>query len=88
MFRVANGFKGSYHDLDLMVAADFDEWKVLVRGPGVCIHGGRQFSEDKAKAHAVACATDYYREFKPETPKLETVDWQPMRQGEWLNWRP
>jgi len=88
MFRPANGFKARYHDLSLVVAADFDEWKVVVQGPGVCIVGARQFSEAKAKAHASACASDYLREFRQETDSIEPLEWEPLASGEWLNWRP
>ena len=89
MFRSLSGFKAKYHYLDLVVAADFDEWKVIVRGPDVCIHGGRQFGEVKAKEHARACAADYVRSVKKEElAVLDQVDWQPLASGEWLTWRP
>jgi len=88
MFRQASGFKARYQDLNLLVAADFDEWKVFLQGPGLCISGGRQFTEAKAKAHATACANDYLREFKPDAKPIEELDWQPLTPGEWLNWRP
>jgi hypothetical protein len=89
MFRVASGFKTKYHYLTLLVASDFDEWKVVVHGPGICIHGGRQFNEAKAKEHARVCAADYvHKEKQDDLPVLEQVDWQPLTPGEWLNWRP
>jgi hypothetical protein len=89
MFRVASGFKTKYHYLTLLVASDFDEWKIVIHGPGVCIHGGRQFTEAKAKDHARACATSYiHEEKKEELPQLAELDWQPLAPGEWLNWRP
>ncbi len=89
MFRSLSGFKTKYHYLDLVVAADFDEWKVIVRGPGVCIYGGRQFTEAKAKEHARSCAADYvHREKKEELPVLEQLEWETLSSGEWLSWRP
>jgi len=89
MFRVATGFKAKYHYLTLLVAADFDEWKVFVQGPGLCIHGGRQFNEAKAKEHARACASDYiHREKQEDLPPMEQLAWEPLAHGEWLNWRP
>ncbi|MFB3828556.1 MAG: hypothetical protein ACE15B_17440 [Bryobacteraceae bacterium] len=89
MFRAANGFKAAYKDLTLVVAADFDEWKVMLQGPGVCIHGARQFTEAKAKAHAIACAADYVHQIRnDDTPVPENLEWEPLTKGEWLNWRP
>lgn len=89
MFRSLSGFKAKYHYLDLMVAADFDEWRVMVRGPGVCIHGARQFGEAKAKEHARACAIDFLKTVtQEELPLLEQLDWQRLEPGEWYTWRP
>jgi len=89
MFRELKGFKAQYHCLTLLVASDFDEWKIVLHGPGVCIHGGRQFTEAKAKEHAHACARGYVHEEKrADLPVLEILDWQPLGPGEWLNWRP
>lgn len=89
MFRALSGFKAQYHYLTLLVASDFDEWKVIVRGPEVCMLGGRQFSEAKAKEHARSCASDYiHGEKKEDLPVLEQLEWAPMPRGEWLNWRP
>jgi len=89
MFRSASGFKAKYHYLTLLVAADFDQWHVAVQGPGLSIHGGRQFSEAKAKEHARACAADYiHREKQQDLPVLEQLEWEPLTPGEWLSWRP
>ena len=88
MFRSLTGFKAKYHYLTLVAAADFDEWKVIVQAPGVCIQGARQFGEAKAKEHARVCASDYiHREKKEDLPVLEQLDWQPLATGEWLTWR-
>ena len=54
MFRSLSGYKSNYHYLKLLVVSDFDEWKVLVEGPGVTIQGSRQFTPAKAQDHAVS----------------------------------
>ncbi len=88
MFRTVSGFKAQYHSLTLLVTSDFDEWRVLLEGPGVWIQGGRQFSEAKAKEHAVVAATDYFREKQPDLPAAQELSWQPFTAGEFLSWRP
>jgi hypothetical protein len=89
MFRTLPGYKAQYHYLTLLVASDFDEWKVVIEAPGVTIHGGRQLGEVKAKQHAVAMAESYIQQEKHEDlPALEQVEWEPLAKGEWLNWRP
>ncbi|MEK7404461.1 MAG: hypothetical protein AAB225_05085 [Acidobacteriota bacterium] len=89
MFRTLSGFKAQYHYLTLLVAADFDEWRVIAAAPGVTVHGQRQFTEAKAKEHALALAKSYIHEQKrEELPVLETLEWQPFQPGEFLNWRP
>ncbi len=89
MFRAMPGFRANYHYLTLLVASDFDEWKVLVQGPNVTIIGARQFSEARAKDHARSIAESFIHQEKHEDlPDLPQVDWTPLAQGEWLNWRP
>ncbi len=88
MFRPLTGFKAHYHYLTLLVASDFNEWKVLLEGPGVTIQGTRQFTEEKAKEHARAVAESFLIDEKHEPlPSLPQVDWAPLASGEWLNWR-
>lgn len=87
MFRSLSGFKAQYHYLTLVIASEFDEWKVLLYGPGVTIHGARQFGEEKAKEHALAMARSYVHERKQEDlPELPAVDWAPSTPEEWLIW--
>ncbi len=89
MFRTLSGFKAQYHYLTLLVASDFDEWKVVIEAPGVTIQGGRQLGEAKAKQHAVALAESYIQQERhQDLPVLEQVVWEPLASGEWLNWRP
>ena len=89
MFRKAEGFKAQCNNLHLVIAADFDEWRIFLQGPGVIINGGRQFSEDKAKEHAVVTAHDYLCKEEGDSPSaLQEVQWIPLDKGEWLNWRP
>jgi hypothetical protein len=88
MFRAVTGFKAQYHYLTLLVASDFDEWRIILHGPGVCIQGGRQFTEVKAKEHARAVAMQYvHDENRENLSELENLDWQPFAPGEFLNWR-
>ena len=89
MFRTQNGFKAQYHYLTLLVASDFDEWRIILHGPGVCIQGGRQVTEAKAKDNAYAAAIKYIHDEKHEDlPVQAQVEWQPLTPGEVLNWRP
>ncbi len=59
MFRSFSGFKSQYHYLNLVVASEFDGWKVLIYSPGLTIHGARQLTENSAKEHAVAVARSW-----------------------------
>lgn len=89
MFRPLRGYKARYHYLNLLVSCDFDHCNVFVLGPDLVIQGVRQFDEAKAREHALAVAKTYIHEEKREDlPVLETVEWQPLGPGEWLNWRP
>jgi hypothetical protein len=89
MFRKSAGFKAQYQDMTLFVAPDFDEWRIFVHGPGGIIHGGRLFTEAKAKECACNIIESYLREEKHEPVAVAVaVEWQPLEPGEWLNWRP
>jgi hypothetical protein len=88
MFRSLSGFRALYHYLTLVVVSEFDEWRVLLYGQGVTIHGSRQFGEKKAKEHALAMARNYIHEEKKEDlPVLAEVEWIPTVQEDWLIWR-
>ncbi len=88
MFRSFSGFKSQYYYLNLVIASEFDGWKVLIYSPGVTIHGARQLSESSAKDHAVAIAKSYIHEEKHEdVPVLPAVDWAPSSREDWLVWR-
>ena len=88
MFRSFNGFKFDYHGLTLLVVAEFNEWKVLVYGHGVTIHGTRQFEEAKAKEHALAIAESYALKDNPDAaPPASEPGWQPTSGDDWLVWR-
>jgi hypothetical protein len=85
MFRSFSGFKARYHYLTLLAVAEFDEWKVLVYGPDVTIHGRRQFGEAKAKEHALAIARSYIHKKKQETlPELPDPEWVSTGPDDWL----
>lgn len=88
MFRSFNGVKAQYHYLTMLVISEFNEYKVLVYGPGVTIHGARQFAEAKAREHAVAIARDYVRDIKhDDLPEVANPEWQPTAPEDWLAWR-
>ncbi len=85
MLRTISGFKAHYHTLTMVVVREFDEWKVLLYGPDATIHGTRQFAEAKAKDHALNLARDYVHERQHENlPVLESVDWAPTGENDWL----
>lgn len=89
MFRKAEAYQARFNDLTLLVAADFDEWRVFLRGPDIIVHGGRQFNGAKAKEHAVRVAEDYFKEIKGEAPEIPAnLAWTEVGDGGWLNWRP
>ncbi len=88
MFRTFDGFKAHYHDLDLVVFSEFNEWKVFIHGPGVLVQGARQFGEAKAKEHAVAVARSYLREeAHEEVEEAPALDWAPCVRQDCLVWR-
>jgi hypothetical protein len=87
MFVSLRGFKAPYHYLTLLVVSEFNEWKVMLRTPEVTIHGARQFSEAKAKDHALVLARDFIHRHKGEDlPVLEAMEWVPTAQDDWLVW--
>lgn len=89
MFVSRSGVKAQYHHLTLLAVSEFDEWKVLIHGAGVSIHGARQFGEAKAKEHALAIVQQYvHEEKKLELPVLSSVEWSPVSPDDWLAWRP
>jgi hypothetical protein len=88
MFRSLAGFKARYDDLTLLVVSEFDEWKVLVFGPGVTLHGHRQFGEAKAKDHAAGLVRTYLKEVRQEElPEAPALEWTPTAAADWLVWR-
>jgi hypothetical protein len=87
MFRSFSGCKAQCGDLTLVVVAEFNEWKVLVHGPGVAILGARQFDEAKARAHAAEIAESYLRERRSqESPAAKDLVWTKTDQDDWLVW--
>ena len=78
MFRTMSGFKGQYHYLTVRVIAEFNEWRVMLQGPNGVVLGTRQFSEAKAKEHALDVARHFIHEYKHEDlPVLPSIDWTP-----------
>jgi hypothetical protein len=88
MFRRLSGYKAQYHYLTLYVASDFDEWHILALGPGLTIHGARQFTEAKAKDDARSMAMSYVHEEKhDDLPVIEQIEWSALAPDEWKSWR-
>jgi hypothetical protein len=88
MFRPLKGFKAEYQNLTVLVAADFDEYRILLQAPGVLVHGKRQFTEAQAKDHAFSLTASYLKEKQPETAPPAGLEWVPFAGGEWLAWHP
>lgn len=86
MFRSLSGFKTQYQSLTLVAVSEFDEWKVLIYGPEVTIHGARQFGEVKAKEHALAMAQLYFSEVKqePAADPAPVLEWIRTGPSDWL----
>jgi len=88
MFRPLVGFKATYMNLTLVVAAEFDEWRVILYAPDVIIQGSRQYKEPKAKDHALALARSYYQDVKKQAiTAVPEPDWQPTGPQDWLAWQ-
>jgi hypothetical protein len=88
MFRSLSGSRADYHYLRLVVVSDFDEWKVLVVGPDVSIHGARQFSLAKAQEHALTIAKTFINDRRHEDlPVLPEVEWTDTGASDWLKWQ-
>ena len=82
-----SGFKTQYHYLTLLVVSEFNEWRVLVYGAEVTIHGTHQFQDVKAKEHAIAIARKYVHEHKhDDLPVLTDLVWAPTVHDDWLIW--
>jgi hypothetical protein len=89
MFRPLKGFKAQYHDLTLLVAADFDEYRVFIQAPGSIVQGRRQFNEEKAKEHAFSMALSYLKEKESvQDAAPPAPQWIPFASAEWLAWNP
>jgi hypothetical protein len=85
MFRTMSGYKAQYQSLTLLVVEEFNEWKVLLLSPDATIHGVRQFSEAKAKEHAMAVAREYIHDRKhEEPPDITALTWVPTAADDWL----
>ena len=89
MFRESPGFKAQYHYVTMIVSLDFDQWKILLQGPGVVIDGGRQSDTTTAKQEASRIAERYIREEKHEAlPTLRKVEWTAIDPHSCLSWQP
>ena len=87
MFRSMSGVKAHYRDLTLLVISEFNEWKVIVQSPHSTIHGTRQFSEAKAKEHALAVAQAYLQDRRHEDlPDAAELTWEPAAADDVLVW--
>ena len=91
MFRHIEGYKAQYGDMTLMLAHAFVEWHVvIIKNPTRLIQGDRQFSEEKARAHARQLLERYLREEEQaDASNLpDELTWVPLETGDWLAWRP
>ena len=91
MFRHIEGCKAQYGDMTMMIAHNFVEWHVIiVKSPAILIQGDRQFTEEKARAHAHHLVEQYMREEKHEdvVNLPSEFTWTPLETGDWLGWRP
>ncbi len=89
MLRLSTGFQARYHYLRLMVVLDFDQWKILIQGPGVLIDGGREFDRGAAEMRAQQIAEAYLRDEKLEARPLESdLKWAPLDPRACLEWQP
>jgi hypothetical protein len=46
----------------ISVISEFNEWRVLLQGPDSVVQGTRQFSEERARRHALDVARSYIHE--------------------------
>jgi hypothetical protein len=91
MFRHTEGWKAQYGDMTLMIAHAFVEWHVaVIKNPKKLIQGDRQFSEEKARAHARLLVDHYIREEEQgDSSDLPAeLTWVPLEVGDWVSWRP
>ena len=91
MFRHIEGCKAQYGDMTLMVAHSFVEWHVvIIKNSSTLIQGDRQFSEEKARAHARQLLEHYLREEeRGDALNLPgELTWAPLETGDWVAWRP
>ena len=88
MFRASAGYKAQYHYLTLMVVLDFDQWKILMQGPGLVIDGGRAYDCQEAESRASEIAQQYIHEEKCEPlPHLSRLEWTPLDPHACMTWR-
>jgi len=87
MFRRMSGSKAQYHYLTLFVISEFNEWRVLLQGPETVIQGTRQFTEEKARRHALDVARSYVHDQRHEDlPEPPEPEWVPCAADSWLVW--
>ena len=88
MFQASSGFQTQYHDLTLIVALDFDRWKILLSGPGIVIDGGRQADRVAAQERACLIAKEFVQKERGESPREPSRwEWTPIPARSWLYWQ-
>jgi len=71
-----------------MVVLDFDQWRILLQGPGVIIDGGRLADKGAAKEQACRIAGQYVsREEDAALPVPAAVEWTPLAPRALLFWQ-
>ena len=84
ILKVLKAF-AEYHDMTLLVVSEFNEWKVLLYGAHTIVNGTRQFTEVKAKEHAMALTRSYFLDRKHEQlPDGAELAWLPVTSDDWL----
>ncbi len=87
MFRNMPGFRTNYGELTLLVVSEFNEWRVVLHGPAGIIQGARQFSETKAKEHAVEIAKHFLADHgRGPAPETAAVQWGPTAPEDYQIW--
>jgi hypothetical protein len=88
MFRDCPGFVAQHQDIALIVALDYDQWKILLLSPAVLIDGGRKSDSIAAKDEARRLLECYIgQQSRCALPAASKLEWNPLQNGYWLTWQ-
>ena len=89
MFRSSTGLRAQYLDMTMVLAFDFDQWRIVLHGPGVIIDGGRQADKIAAQQEACRIAESYFCNERHESlPAPHQIKWTALDPESCLNWQP